>query len=105
LRIKAEIGLNPHERGRRQPLMIDASVALEPAAPKHLRDTFNYELVQSAAEAVAMGGHVELAETFALQIAERLLAHAAVREATVAVGKPEALAAADVAGAEVVVRR
>jgi hypothetical protein len=33
------------------------------------------------------------------------LAHAAVREATVAVGKPEALAAADVAGAEVVVRR
>ena len=105
LRIQAEIGLNPHERGRRQPLVIDASAILEPLAPQHLRDTFNYELVQGAAAAVASTGHVELAETFALKIAERLLDHPAVREATVSVGKPEALAAADLAGAEVVLRR
>jgi 7,8-dihydroneopterin aldolase/epimerase/oxygenase len=105
LRIEAEIGLNPHERGRSQPLVIDAMATLDPAAPRHLRDTFNYELVQAAAQAVAEGGHVELAETFALRIAERLLAYPGVREATVSVGKPEALHAADLAGAELTLRR
>lgn len=105
LRIEAEIGLNPHERGRRQPLVIDAVATLDPTAPRHLRDTFNYELVLAAALAVAGGGHVELAETFALQIAERLLAHPGIRETTVSVGKPQALDAADLAGAELTLRR
>lgn len=105
LKIEAEIGLNPHERGRRQPLVIDATVLLDPAAPAHLRDTFNYEVVLTAAREIAFGGHVELAETFALRLAERILAHRGVREATVSVGKPEALDAADLAGAEVTLVR
>lgn len=101
LRIEAEIGLNPHERGRRQPLVIDATVELDPAAPAHLRDTFNYELVLTAAQEIAAAGHVELAETFSLRIAARILGHHGVRRATVSVAKPEALDAADLAGAEV----
>ncbi len=105
LRIEAEIGLNPDERGRRQPLVIDAEAILDPAAPEHLRDTFNYEHVVSAARAVSAGGHVELAETFALRIGEILLAHHGVSEVTVSVGKPEALDAADLAGAEIKLRR
>ncbi len=105
LKVEAEIGLNPDERGRRQPLVIDADVMLEPGAPRHLRETFNYEHVVSAAEAVAASGHVELAETFALRIGEILLSHKGVREVTVSVAKPEALGAADLAGAEVKLRR
>jgi 7,8-dihydroneopterin aldolase/epimerase/oxygenase len=105
LKIEAEIGLNPDERGRRQPLVIDAAATLDPTAPQHLRDTFNYEHVVSAAKAVAAGGHVELAETFALRIGEILLSHKGVREVTVSVAKPEALGAADLAGAEVKLHR
>lgn len=101
LRIEAEIGLNADERGRRQPLVIDAVADLDPLAPAHLRDTFNYEHVVSAARSVADGGHVELAESFALRIGEILLSHKGVREVTVSVGKPEALVAADLAGAEI----
>jgi len=105
LRVEAEIGLNQDEHGRRQPLVIDAVATLDPGAPQRLRDTFNYEYVVSAARAVADGGHVELAETFALRVAEILLSHKGVREVTVSVGKPEALGAADLAGAEVKLHR
>ena len=105
LKIEAEIGLNPDERGRRQPLVIDVEAILDPGAPRHLRETFNYEHVVSAAQAVATGGHVELAETFALRIGEILLSHNGVQEVTVSVAKPEALAAADLAGAEIKLRR
>ena len=66
LRIDAAIGLNPDERGRRQPLVIDAVATLDPGAPRRLRDTFNYEHVVAAARLVADSGHIELAETFAL---------------------------------------
>jgi dihydroneopterin aldolase len=105
LRIEAAIGLNPDERGRRQPLVIDAVATLDPGAPRRLRDTFNYEHVVAAARLVADSGHIELAETFALRIGEILLSHQVVREVTVSVGKPEALVDADLAGAEIKLRR
>lgn len=103
--VQAEIGLNPDERGRRQPVRIDATVELSPRPPEHLRDTFNYEHVVTAARALADGGHIELVETFALRLAEACLAHPVVQSATVAVGKPEALRDAELAGAEVALTR
>jgi len=105
LKIQAEIGLNPDERGRTQSLLIDAIATLDPGAPHRLSDTFNYEHVVAAARAVADGGHVELAETFALRVGELILAHKGVREVCVSVAKPEALVAAEVAGAEIKLRR
>jgi dihydroneopterin aldolase len=103
--VQAEIGLNPDERGRRQPVRIDATLTLLPRPPEHLRDTFNYEHVVTAARALADGGHIELVETFALRLAEACLAHPVVQTATIAVGKPEALTDAELAGAEVVLTR
>ncbi len=103
--VQAEIGLNPDERGRRQPVRIDATVALLPRPPEHLRDTFNYEHVVTAARALAEGGHIELVETFALRLAEACLAHPVVQSVTVSAAKPEALTDADLAGAEVVLTR
>ena len=105
LTVMAAIGLNPDEQGRRQPLLIDATLTLEPRPPRHLRDTLNYEAVVAAAEALANGSHIELAETFALRLAAALMEHAVVREVTVRVEKPEALRDADAAGAEITLRR
>jgi dihydroneopterin aldolase len=105
LEVFAEIGLNPDERGRRQPLIIDASLKLEPRPPHHLRETYNYEGVVSAARALADGGHIELAETFALRLAAAILEHELVREVTVRVAKPEALKPAKAAGAEITLVR
>lgn len=105
LKVMAAIGLNPDEQGRRQPLLIDATLTLEPRAPRHLRDTLNYEAVVTAAEALAGGGHIELAETFALRLASALMDHAVVRDVSVRVEKPEALRDADAAGAEITLRR
>ncbi len=105
LRVMAEIGLNADERGRRQPVTIDAVVVIDPAAAHHLRDTLNYEHIVTAAAALAAGGHIELVETFAHRLAEAILAHAVVREVTITAGKPEALRDALAAGAEVTLVR
>jgi dihydroneopterin aldolase len=105
LTLMAEIGFNPDERGRSQPVVVDAVVTLAPHAPEHLRDTFNYEHVVRAARALAEGGHIELVETFAHRLAAAFLAHEGVHEATVSVGKPQALTDADLAGAEITLRR
>ena len=105
LTIDAEIGLNPDEQGRRQPLVIDVTLELEPRAPDHLRDTVNYERVVEAARAIADSGHVELVETFALRLAEACIALQGVREATVRLEKPQALKVAEAAGTEVRLRR
>jgi dihydroneopterin aldolase len=105
LLIEAEIGLNPDERGRRQPLIIDVTLKLEPRAPQHLRDTVNYERIVDAARTISDGGHVELVETFALRLAEACLAFGGVGEATVRIEKPQALKVAEAAGAEVRLKR
>lgn len=101
LLIEAEIGLNADERGRRQPLLIDVTLTLEPRAPEHLRDTVNYEAVVDAARAIADSGHIELVETFALRLARACTAYTGVREAVVRLEKPQALKVAEAAGCEV----
>ncbi len=105
LRVDAEIGLYEHERGRTQPLIIEVVLDLAPKSARHLRDTLNYELVAEAAETLARGGHIELVETFAERLALACLADDRVIEARVRIEKPEALASADAAGAEIVMRR
>ena len=105
LLIEAEIGLNPDERGRRQPLLIDVALTLEPLEPTHLRDTVNYERVVEAARSIADGGHVELVETFALRLGRVCLGFDGVSEARVRIEKPQALKVAEAAGAEVLLRR
>ena len=101
LLIEAEIGLNPDERGRRQPLLIDVTLTLDPRPPEHLRDTVNYEAVVEAARAISASGHIELVETFALRLAEACLDLPGVREARVRLEKPQALKEAEAAGTEV----
>jgi dihydroneopterin aldolase len=101
LRIQAEVGLYPHERGRAQPLVVDLELQLAPGPVVHLRDTVDYDRVVRAAKAIAAEGHVELVETYAARLLAACLAEPRVTRARVRVEKPGAVPDADAAGVEV----
>ena len=107
LSLEAEIGVNADEYGRRQPLVIDVEIALDPPERcEHIGETVNYELVVSQARAIAAAGHVRLIETFAQRLAEALLAEPAAKQVRVRVEKPQALAPhAQAAGVEITLTR
>ena len=107
LRLEAEIGVNPDEFGRRQPLVIDVEITLTPPERcEHIAETVNYELVVQRAQAIANAGHVRLIETFAQRLAESLLAEPAAARVRVRIEKPQALAPhAQAAGVEITLAR
>jgi dihydroneopterin aldolase len=106
LAIQAEIGVYSHERGRRQPLIVDVELDVAAAGWRHLGDTVNYETVVAAAQAIAAAGHIGLLESFAQRLARACFAEPRVLRARVRVEKPEALAPhAAAAGVEIVAVR
>jgi len=105
LRIEAEIGVHPHERGRTQPLTVDIDLVLEPLQVRSIHETVNYELLAGKARDLASRGHVDLVETFADDLARACLAIGRARSARVRVEKPMAINGAEAAGVEVVISR
>lgn len=106
LKLKAEIGVHPHEHGRSQPLLVDIEVELAVAGAEHLADTLDYTALADLAMALAADGHLKLAEAFAERLARACLDDPRALRATVRVEKPEALAPrAAGAGAEVTLTR
>jgi dihydroneopterin aldolase len=105
LKVEAEIGVHPHEQGRTQPLSIDIELVLEPRAIRSIRDTVNYETLAASARALATGGHVDLVETFAEDLARACLADPHTLSARVRIEKPLALKGAEAAGVEVLLKR
>jgi 7,8-dihydroneopterin aldolase/epimerase/oxygenase len=105
LRLEAEIGVHPHERGRTQPLFVDIALDLAPRPVAGIADTVNYETLATRARALASGGHVELVETFAEQLATACLDSARALRVRVRVEKPEAIPGAAAAGVEIQARR
>src|SRR5579871_5500086 len=88
LTLSAEVGVIPHEYGRKQPLVIDIELELEPASCEHISDTVNYAAIAAKAKALAASGHFKLVETFAERLARDCLDEAKVRRARVRVEKP-----------------
>ena len=106
LALDAEIGLYPHERGRRQPLSVDVELRLTPlAGAADIHATVNYETLAAKARALAEAGHVDLAETFAERLAAACLDHPRAIAVRVRVRKPEAIAGAAAAGVELTAAR
>ena len=106
LRVEAQIGVHPHERGRTQPLLVDVEVELAPAPVAGIADTLNYEELAALARALADRGHTELVETYAQDLAGAVLRLGRrVRRVRVRVDKPEALPGAAGAGVEVALAR
>ena len=105
LRIDARIGVYDHERGRRQPLIVEVELTLGEQPIAHLSDTVNYEIVVERARANADVGHVELVEEYVERLARDCLEDPRVRRVRVRAEKPEAIAGAEAAGCEVVLTR
>lgn len=105
LRIDAEIGLYPHERERRQPLLVDIAVDVEPVEVRRFRDTVDYDRLADAARTLAAAGHVDLVETYAQDLARACLTDPRVLRVSVRVEKPDAVPDAAAAGVEVTLER
>jgi dihydroneopterin aldolase len=104
--LSVEVGVYDHEYGRRQPLIVDIELELEPASCEHIADTVSYAAVAAKAQALAQTGHFRLVETFAERLARDCLDDPKVVSARVRIEKPEALAPdAAAGGVEIVVGR
>lgn len=103
LPLLADIGINPDEIGRRQPLVISVELDMDASIVSAIGDTIDYRKIAATAETLAMV-HIPLIETFAQQLAEQCLALGPVLCARVAIDKPFALTRG-LAGVKVVATR
>jgi dihydroneopterin aldolase len=88
----ADIGIHPHEIGRRQRLIITATIESELPDDDQIGAAFDYSVVPSIVETVCRE-HIGLIETFAHRVAEGCLGHPRALRAQIRVEKPDALAA------------
>lgn len=105
LRIDANIGVHAHERGRRQPLIVECELTLRDQPVHHLSDTVDYDHITARAQANADVGHVELVEEYVERLAQDLMDDPRVRSVRVRAEKPEAIAGAEAVGCEVLLTR
>lgn len=92
LALSARIGINPDELDRRQPLIVSVDLRLaDDVTVASLADSVDYRRIVAEAETIA-DRHTGMIEVFAQRLAERCLALGPVRDATVRVAKPQALA-------------
>ncbi|ATY33500.1 dihydroneopterin aldolase [Sphingomonas psychrotolerans] len=93
LPVMADIGINPHEIGYRQPLIVSVTLGMDRVARDTIDATIDYRQVARAAEALGEQ-RIALIETFADRLAHACLAlsgHAHWCEVTI--DKPHALPA------------
>lgn len=100
LAVEASIGIYPHERERKQTIWVslDAAVAETEAGPEAIGDVVCYDGMRRQVEALLAEGHVDLVETLAENIADRLLHDRRIRQLRVQVEKPDAIEAAESVG-------
>ncbi len=92
LRVMASVGILEHELKARQPLVVSVAVeqhgaALIPAADD-VHHVLDYRHLRDAVLEEAAAGHVNMLETLAGRIAQRLLTRRTVRRVQVRITKP-----------------
>jgi 7,8-dihydroneopterin aldolase/epimerase/oxygenase len=99
--VEAEIGINADEFGRRQPLVLDLELGFDnrvPAASDAIADTLDYDAIARRLAAHIGSRRWNLVETVAESCASLLREEFGVRRLRLAIGKPQALAAARCVG-------
>lgn len=105
LRVQASVGILEHELKARQPLLITIEVE-QPDAPTvpsgdDVFHVLDYRQLRNAAKQEAEGPHINMLETLAGRIAERLLALPGVARTRVRVTKPNIFPDSDGVSVEV----
>lgn len=101
MRFYVRVGILPHERELKQPLEVDLTVRLLPAATNVVDYRALYELTREVVES----GQLEYLEQIGGDVASRVLTIADVASVRVAVRKPHVALGGPLAYAEVVVER
>src|SRR3546814_16248272 len=89
LPLLADVGINPDEVGRRQPLVISVKLTLFGGGDR-IDETIDYRRIASAAETLATT-HIPLIETFARSLGAEYLAWPYSQSAHIMFDKPFAL--------------
>lgn len=101
LKIDAIIGIYPHERNTRQPLLIDLDMASDirrAAATEDINDALDYEAISNRLYEFVSSSEFQLIETLAQQIADLVLREFNVTWLRLTLHKPEAVARASDVG-------
>jgi len=109
LRMKASIGILEHELRAKQALEVSIDVQVADGLGRPMQDdiahVFDYRHLRNAALEEAQSGHVNLLETLASRIAQRLMTHVAVEAARVRVTKPDVFSDCEGASVEIELNR
>jgi (5-formylfuran-3-yl)methyl phosphate synthase len=100
--LAVRIGAYASERGREQRVRFAVVADLRPRSgmPHAMADIFSYDIVLDTIHTIVAEGHVDLLETLAEDIAQRLLEHQAIQKLTITLEKLDLGPA--VAGVEIV---
>ena len=106
--LPARIGIHDHERAQAQPVIINVDASVEEAVEGAdttttgtIADVVCYETLTKQIKEVLAGGHTDLVEVLAEEIANRLLADARIIRLRIRLEKPEAIAEAAGVGVEI----
>jgi dihydroneopterin aldolase len=102
--VPCEIGVFPHEHGKKQRVRIDATLAVADggrAIEDKLPATISYSDIIDRVRALCAGGRINLVETLAERVAILCLADDRVRSARVRVEKLDIYADGTIVGVEI----
>ena len=106
--LPARIGIHDHERAQAQPVIINVDASVQEAVEGAdttttgtIADVVCYETLTKQIKEVLAGGHTDLVEVLAEEIADRLLADARIIRLRIRLEKPEAIAEAAGVGVEI----
>ena len=102
LEVLSRIGVHGHEHGKPQPVRINVTLTANiTPMDDRLENAVDYEAVTEKIRAIALAGHINLAETLAEKIAATCLEDPRVVRARIRVEKLHALPGAQAAGVEI----
>jgi len=102
LEVLSRIGVHGHEHGKPQPVRINVTLTANiTPMDDRLENAVDYEAVTEKIRAIALAGHINLAETLAEKIASTCLEDTRVVRARIRVEKLHALPGAEAAGVEI----
>ena len=106
--LPARIGIHDHEREQAQPVIINVDASVEEAVEGGgatttgtIADVVCYETLTEQIKQVLAGGHIDLVEVLAEEIAARLLTDPRIIRLRIRLKKPEAIAEAAGVGVEI----